>query len=157
MSIGEQPSDVLAPATVLEFSDDLPYVEFTPLHGFLEARLTEAAAAREEGSDPHLPVTSFRDVTRSPCVTLADELSAGEQVALTGQADLPGETQTRRQNTGHGWSQLVTAAERLSCHPGHLPRWRTLPHMFAEHAEFVAAAEIDRRISDSNEATGAHP
>ncbi|MEU7278514.1 hypothetical protein AB0A69_06955 [Streptomyces sp. NPDC045431] len=133
-------SELLAPAVVLEFSDDLRYEDVGPLRRFLEARLAEMIAAQEEGSDGHFAAVRLRDITVSDSVHLADMLSEWGRVIVAGRHDQPGHIQTLRQNLPHWWNRLVANAQHFADHPEYLPRWRNLRYLCVEHAEFIEAA-----------------
>ena len=155
MSPADPASDLLAPAAVLEFSDDLRYADVEPLRDFLAARLGEIADATEEGTDAQFTATRLRDITSNDCVSLADQLSEWEQVVATGQVRRPGRTQTLRQNLGHDWRKLTVTASRFRDHVDFNPRWRPMRYSCVEHAEFVEQA-MDGMSRGSYE-DGPHP
>ncbi|MFJ9411200.1 hypothetical protein [Streptomyces sp. NPDC101393] len=155
MSPADPASGLLAPAAVLEFSDDLRYADVEPLRDFLAARLGEIADATEEGTDAQFTATRLRDITSDDCVSLADQLSEWEQVVEAGQVRRPGRTQTLRQNLGRDWRKLTVTASRFRDHADFNPRWRPLRYSCVEHAEFVEQA-MHGRSSGSYE-DGPHP
>ncbi|MEE1740331.1 hypothetical protein [Streptomyces sp. BE147] len=156
MTTHESRSDLLAPAVLLEFSDDLRYEDIEPLRTFLEGRLAELVAGQEEGGEAHFAAVRLLDITVSDCVHLADLLTEWEPVVLARMQEQCGHVQTLRQNIAEWWNRLTLTAQRFSGHPGYRPRWRPLCHMCVAHAEFLDSAG-GGMSRNGYEGTSAHP
>ncbi|ARE79481.1 hypothetical protein B6R96_36300 (plasmid) [Streptomyces sp. Sge12] len=132
--------DLLAPAAVLEFSDDLRIPDIEPLQSFLGARLGELAA-QEQDADARWAAQRLAELTDAACRDLEDELVIWQEVLTEGRAGQPGPVQTLRQGLGFRWNRLIDTASRFASHPDYRPRWHRLRYLCVEHAEFVEQAD----------------
>ncbi|OLO25486.1 hypothetical protein PZ61_0238045 [Streptomyces sp. MNU77] len=137
---------LLAPAVVLEFSDDLRSADVGPLQDFLAARLGEIARAQPEGTDARWAAEHLARTIDADCRDLDDALVSWEVELTEGDINQVGLVQTLRQSLPTDWNRLVEVAQRFAGHPGHLPRWRHLRYSCAEHAEFV-----EQRTGDASD------
>ncbi|MET8816442.1 hypothetical protein ABZW47_31135 [Streptomyces sp. NPDC004549] len=133
-------ADLLAPAAILEFSDDLRAADVGPLRDFLAARLGELARDQPEGTDARWAAEHLAQTVDAACRDLDDALVAWEIELTEGDIHQPGHVQGLRQNLASGWNRLVETAQRFAGHPDHLPRWRALRYCCVGHAEFVEQA-----------------
>ncbi|MET8694134.1 hypothetical protein ABZV65_16555 [Streptomyces bauhiniae] len=131
---------ILAPAAILEFSDDLRVADVSPLRNFLAARLGELARDQEEGTDARWASEHLARTIDAACRDLADALVSWEIELTEGDIGRPGHVQRLRQNLATGWDRLVQTAQRFAGHSDYLPRWRPLRYCCVEHAEFVEQA-----------------
>ncbi|MFF9638712.1 hypothetical protein ACF1D2_29550 [Streptomyces bacillaris] len=138
--------DILAPAVVLEFSDDLRPADVGPLQDFLAARLGEIARAQPEGTDARWAAEQLARTIDADCRDLDDALVSWEVELAEGDIDRAGLVQTLRHSLSTDWNRLVEVAQRFAGHPGHLPRWRRLRYSCAEEAEFV-----EQRTGDASD------
>ncbi|MFF0384336.1 hypothetical protein [Streptomyces sp. NPDC004286] len=131
---------LLAPAAILEFSDDLRRADLRPLRDFLAARLRELAAAQPVDSDAHWAAEHLAQTVDASCRDLCDALVSWEIELTEGNINRPGLVQSLRQSLGIDWNRLITTARRFADHPDYLPRWRPLRYCCVEHAEFIEHA-----------------
>ncbi|MEU4025730.1 hypothetical protein [Streptomyces anulatus] len=129
--------DILAPAVVLEISDDLRSADVGPLQDLLAARLGEIARAQPEGTEARWAAEQLARTIDADCRDLDDALAAWEVELAEGDIDQAGLVQTLRQSLLTDWNRLVEIAQRFAGHPDHLPRWRPLRYSCAEEAAFV--------------------
>ncbi|GGN45843.1 hypothetical protein [Streptomyces fuscichromogenes] len=128
---------LLAPAGILEFSDDLRSADVGPLQDFLAARLGEIARAQPEGTDARWAAEHLAHTIAAACRDLDDALVSWEIELTEGDIHRPGLVQDLRQSLAAGWNRLAGTAQRFAGHPDHLARWRPLRYLSIGHAEFV--------------------
>lgn len=146
----------LAPAAVLEFSDDLRQPDVAPLRAFLDARLGELVAVAEDGSAARFTAERLRDLTSKDCVHLDDMLLDWQARVRAGLTEQSGSTQELRHDVHIWWNRLTTTAARFADHDDFNPRWRPLSWLCVEHAEFVEQAAGDATAGGTY-GDGAHP
>ncbi|MFF4647689.1 hypothetical protein [Streptomyces sp. NPDC001389] len=139
--------ELLAPAVILEFSDDLRPTDVEPLQAFLAARLGEIAQAQPEGTDARWAAEHLALTIDAACRDLDDHLVAWENELTEGNIHQIGHVQMLRQDLKFAWNRLVKTAERFADHPDYLPRWRQLRYHCIEHAEV-----IEQTIGDASDA-----
>ncbi|MYX18403.1 hypothetical protein GTY67_34205 [Streptomyces sp. SID8374] len=132
--------DILAPAAILEFSNDLRVEDVQPLLTFLDARLGEIARAQPEGTDGRWAADHLAETIAANCRDLSDDLVSWEIELTEGDIRAPGHARDLSQRLWTDWNRLVTTAQRFADHPDYLPRWRRLRYTCVEHAEFVEQA-----------------
>lgn len=148
-------SDLLAPATVLEFSDDLRVVDIGPLQIFLAARFGELAALQAPDSDARWGADRLASVTDAACRDLEDALVLWQNILTEGRTQEPGVVQALRDDLGFDWNRLIETAARFAAHPQYRPRWRPLRYVSVEHAEYVELS--DGMQHGGLDGDGAHP
>ncbi|OLO25477.1 hypothetical protein PZ61_0237980 [Streptomyces sp. MNU77] len=112
--------DVLAPAVVLEFSDDLRSADVGPLQDFLAARLGEIARAQPEGTDARWAAEHLARTIDADCRDLDDALVSWEVELTEGDINQVGLVQTLRQSlpTGTGsWRSLSASSTTPTTFP----------------------------------------
>ncbi len=129
--------DLLAPAAILEFSDDLRVDDVEPLDAFLAARLGEISRAQPEGTDGRWAADHLATTIAANCLTLSDDLVSWEIKLTEGDIKEPRHARSLSQRLWTNWNRLVRTAERFADHPDYLARWRPLRYTSVEHAEFV--------------------
>ncbi|WP_031516173.1 hypothetical protein [Streptomyces sp. NRRL F-5123] len=145
----------LAPAAILEFSDDLRVADMAPLHDFLVARFGEVAARQPEGTEARWAADCLVEVVAAAGRDLCDLASTWELEILEGDIHEPGLVQHVRNCLQRDWDRLVELALRFADHPDYLPRWRLLRYCCVEHAEFVETAMGDAADAGILHAPGA--
>ncbi|MFG3044916.1 hypothetical protein [Streptomyces sp. NPDC048202] len=128
---------LLAPAVILEFSDDLRRADVRPLRDFLAARLGETALAQPVDSDARWAAEHLAENVDAACRDLSDALVSWEIELTERNINRPGLVQSLRQSLGIDWNRLIKTARRFADHPDYLPRWRPLRYCCVEHAEFI--------------------
>ncbi|MCS0636821.1 hypothetical protein NX801_14360 [Streptomyces sp. LP05-1] len=131
---------LLAPAAILEFSDDLRTADVDPLQAFLAARLGEIARAQPEGTEARWAAEHLARTVDAACRDLSDDLVSWQIELTEGDIEEPGLVQRLRQGLASDWNRLVRTALRFAGHPDYRPRWRPLRYSCVAHAEFSEQA-----------------
>ncbi|MEU6387216.1 hypothetical protein ABZ847_27090 [Streptomyces bauhiniae] len=112
---------ILAPAAILEFSDDLRVADVSPLRNFLAARLSELARDQAEGTDARWASEHLARTIDAACRDLADAQVSWEIELTEGDINRPGHVQRLRQNLATSWDGLVQTAGATPATPTTFP------------------------------------